>query len=73
MLIGVVARPDTDRSSQFGVRSTIDRERVWPAKLRHPIQDVAREACLDLSAVVTAGSKAVPDDPLVPEERVGLF
>ena len=54
----------------LGVRSTIDRERVWPAKLRHPIQDVAREARLDLSAVVTAGSKAVPDDPLVPEERV---
>ena len=68
---GVVARPDTDRSALSSVsRSTIDRERLWPAKLSHPIQDVAREARLGLSAVATAGSKAVPDDPLVPEERV---
>ena len=68
---GVVARPDADRSApSSGVRSAIDRERLWPAKLRHPIQDVAREARLDLSAVVTAGSQAVPDDPLVPEEHV---
>jgi hypothetical protein len=50
--------------------SPTDRGRLGPAELRHPIQNTARKARLELAAVVAPRSKASPDDGLVAEEGI---
>ena len=44
--------------------------RLRPAKLRHPIQDVAREQCVGLPPASRSGSHATSDDRFVSEECI---
>ncbi len=50
--------------------SPADAIRRWPAKVGHPIQDLATEDGLTPLPGWTPGSKAISDDRLVSEERV---
>ena len=50
--------------------SPTDRERLWSAKLGHPIQHVARELRLDHLPTWTSGSQTIAENRFVPEERI---
>ncbi len=50
--------------------SPTDRERLWSAKLGHPIQHVAREPRLDHLPTRTSGSQTMAENRFVPEERI---
>ena len=50
--------------------SPTDRERLWSAKLGHPIQHVARELRLDHLPTWSSGSQTIAENRFVPEEGI---